>query len=59
MTKKEYKELLDFIRENKFTAKKTDGWSYYWSGAVVEVDVLKRKLENISRRKSNRKGNEA
>ena len=51
MIKEEVKEILDFIKEKKFVTRKTDGWSYLWCGEVVEVDEIKRKLTNMSRRK--------
>lgn len=57
MTQEELKEILDFIKENKFRTHRTDGWSFFWSGDVISIDDITRKLRNISRRKSNRKNN--
>lgn len=53
MTQKEMNEIKDFIKEKKFIARRTDGWGFFWSGDVISVEDLMRKLKNIMRRKSN------
>lgn len=54
MTKEELSEIKDFIEEKKFIARRTDGWSFFWSGDAISVEDLMRKLKNIMRRKANR-----
>ena len=54
MTKEErdslLKEITDFVKKEKFTARGADGWSF-WCYDVVRVDDIRRKLKNIYRRK--------
>lgn len=51
MTPEEKQELLDFILSNKFIAKRTDGCWFFWSGDVIEVDKMVKKIKNMARRK--------
>lgn len=52
MTQEEKEEILDFITSNKFIAKRTDGWSFFWSGDAIEVEKIVKKIKNMARRKN-------
>lgn len=52
MTEEEKKEILDFITSNKFITRRTDGWSFFWSGYVIEVKEIVKKIKNMGRRKN-------
>ncbi len=54
MTKEELNEIKKFLDENKFTARRTDGWGFIECNDAVMVGDIMRKLKNLSRRKQKR-----